>query len=206
MYRNVFYSLLFIFFTADMVAQGMSSSFSSLSSPEKWWVIWHPFKARTAFISSMRTLEITDSIKSTKMIGSDLNGGKLDAFKHAYWMADLSKQIGAKPALKLGQAHEKGNYRDFVRGKKEDGYLPDKASSDMDLFNNRKGALLSEKSVVFTEEQMIREVITALLQGELKVIKKQGALFLDCNGKILQPSSILGTWENDKCLVPSNDP
>lgn len=205
MYRNIFFSLLFVFLTVDMVGQQMSSKFSRLSAPEKWWVVWHPFKAKTAFISSMRTLEITDSIKSINVIGSDLNGGRIDAFKHAYWMADLSKRIGTKSALKLGQAHEKGNYREFLNGDKEDGYLPDKASSDMDLFNNRIGVKLYETSSVNSEKEMIGVVITALLRGELKVIKKQGAFFLDCNGKILEPPSIHGVWENDKCLIPSNE-
>lgn len=206
MYRKMFFGLLFVFLTVDMVGQDMSSKFSNLSSPEKWWVFWHPFKAKTAFTSSMRTLEITDSIKSNNVIGSDLNGGRIDAFKHAYWMADLSRRIGTRSALKLGQAHEKGNYRDFLNGDKEDGDLPDKASSDMDLFNNRIGAKLYETTLTNSEQEMIGVVITALLRGELKVIKKQGAFFLDCKGNILEPSSIQGTWENDKCLIPSNAP
>ena len=204
MFRNTFLILFFTLITFGSWAQGTKSKFSSLSSPEKWWVIWHPFKVKSALEGTIRTLEITDSIKNSNVIGDDINGGNLDAFKHAYWMADLSKRIGSKAALKLGEAHEKGNYRTFQKGETEDGYLPDKASSDMDLFNNLAGASLHGRSLVTSEKEMINEILNALLQGELKIIKKDGQLFLNCKGDVLDPKMIRGKWENDKCLIPSN--
>ena len=47
-------------------------------------------------------------------IGDDNNGGALDAFKHAFWMARLTQGIGHRASLSLGKAHEKGNYKAFL--------------------------------------------------------------------------------------------
>ena len=184
----------------------MKKEFSSLSSPEKWWVFWHPFKAKKALEVSIRTLSITDSIKKTGSIGMDINGGKLDAFKHCLWMVTLSNKIGEKAALKLGRAHEKGNYHSFLEGNLEDGYLPDKVSSDMDLFNNKIGAKHSRNYSISTEEEFIHLTLELLDQGALRIIKKEGDIFLSCQGEKIPEASLLGTWENSKCLVPSNQP
>lgn len=195
---------LCFFLSLQIAGQNKEKGFSVLSSPEKWWVVWHPFKAKKALEVSLRTLEVTDSIKRTGLIGHDMNGGHLDAFKHAYWMAGLSKHIGQSASLKLGKAHEKGNYKSFLKGNPEDGVLPDKASSEMDLFNNKAGAQLFLKKRDTGERVLIEMVLYALEQGKLRVIKKEGAVFLTCEGAPIEPSSLMGLWENDKCLIPSN--
>jgi hypothetical protein len=41
------------------------------------------------------------------------------------------------------------------------------------------------------------------LAGELVVIKKQGSMYLDCQGTPIKAITLAGKWENDKCLVPS---
>ena len=185
--------------------QQLDSGFSALSSPEKWWVIWHPFKAKKALDVSLKTLSITDSIKKAGLIGTDMNGGRLDAFKHTYWMVVLSKNIGPKAANSLGNAHEKGNYKTFKNGGKEDGYLPDKAASDMDLHNNKAGIHIYSQNEQEPEHVMIDLVISALYKGTLRMIKKEGSNFLNCDGYVIDPSVLIGTWENEKCLIPTSD-
>ena len=196
-------SFLLLAMQFQVKSQQVNSGFSSLSSPEKWWVVWHPFKAKKALTASLKTLDITDSIKKTGSIGTDINGGQLDAFKHTYWMVVLGKNIGSKAAISLGKAHEKGNYNTFKKGGKEDGYLPDKASSDMDLYNNQSGIDLYEQHSSESEHAMIELVLNALNNGDLRMIKKEGSHFLNCDGFIIEPSLLIGTWENDKCLIPS---
>lgn len=205
MYKIGFIGILFLLMNLNVYGQTKKNGFSSLSSPEKWWVVWHPFKAKKALEASLRALEVTDSIKKTGLVGGDINGGQLDAFKHTFWMASLSHRIGQKPSLKLGKAHEKGNYKSFLKGKAEDGALPDKVSSDMDLFNNQAGAQISENHPNFTEIECIQLTLEKLRQGQLKIIKKDGQVFLNCHGDVILESSLIGTWENDKCLIPSND-
>ena len=196
-------SLLLFAIQFQVKSQQVDSGFSSLSSPEKWWVVWHPFKAKKALTASLMTLEVTDSIKKTGLIGTDINGGQLDAFKHTYWMVVLGKNIGPKAALSLGKAHEKGNYNTFKKGGKEDGYLPDKISSDMDLYNNQAGIDLYKQYSSESEHAMIELVLNTVHNGGLRMIKKEGSHFLNCDGFIIEPSLLIGTWENDKCLVPS---
>lgn len=197
---------LCFFLSLNLLAQNKERGYSALSSPEKWWVISHPFKAKKAFKISLRALEVADSIRQKNTIGKDNNGGKLDAFKHAFWMASLSHHIGSKSAIKLGKAHEKGNYKSFLNGNPEDGILPDKISSDMDLFNNQAGSLIASNYSEASEIHLIKRTIELLNKGGLRIIKKDKNIFLTCLGQPIQEESLIGTWENDKCLIPSNDP
>ena len=204
MKRTVFFVLLSVVLLQQINCQQVNSRFSSLSSAEKWWALSHPFKVKRALGASLKTLEVTDSIKKSGQIGIDNNGGHLDAFKHTYWMLLLSKDIGPKAALKLGTAHEKGNYKSYKNGSKEDGFLPDKASSDMDLFNNKAGINLYRQYPEKSEQQHIILVLSSLKEGELRMIKKKDSNFINCKGVVLNPSELIGTWENEKCLIPTN--
>lgn len=115
----------------------------------------------------------------------------------------LSKEIGPNAASSLGRAHEKGNYKTFKKGGSEDGFLPDKASSEMDLFNNQIGISIFKKYPQETQNQSIERVMNYLDNGDLRMIKKKGKDFVDCQGNIIEPSSLTGVWENDKCLISS---
>lgn len=177
--------------------------FAELSAPEKWWVIGHPFKAKRAYRVSREALKVTDSLEDDGRLGKDRNGGDLDAFKHGYWMARLSTEIGQRAALKLGRAHEKGNYRDFKKGRKEDGGLPDGPSCEMDLFNNQRGADLAKRHPGAGRAALIGLLIEEVSTGGMKVLYKNEKAFLDCQGRPLDASEISGRWDNAKCLVPS---
>lgn len=195
--------VLGLFLSLNLQAQ-KKHGFSSLSGPEKWWVIGHPFKVKKALNVSLRTIQIRDSIKSSGIIGTDDNGGELDAFKHTFWMAGLTHSIGPKSALKLGKAHEKGNYKSYLKGDPEDGVLPDKAASDMDLFNNEQGIRIAGNNPEASETKLISIILDELRSGSLRIIKKEAGIFLTCDGEPLSKAALIGTWENDKCLVPSN--
>lgn len=189
----------------EIYAQGKNDKFSDLSSAEKSWVLWHPFKAKKALKVSQRTLQLTDSIGELGIIGKDRSGGQLDAFKHTLWMAKLSQDIGKKASLKLGKAHEKGNYKSYKKGRHEDGNLPDKISSDMDLFNNRVGVQMGQDHSKATDSELIEIIFKHIAEGELRIVKKQGAVYLTCSGSPIDNSELKGRWENEKCLVPSNE-
>ena len=150
----------------------------------------------------METKKIVNQLKKDTILKGNGNGGQIDAFRHAYWMARLTQEIGHRRAKRLGNAHEKGNYKAFKKGKEEDGAVPDKISSDMDFFNNEVGIKIGKNiSVEATKEA----VINAVLNGECKILKmnKQGD-FLTCEGKIIPKETLIGKWENNKCLVSSD--
>ena len=203
MYKIILFFILFFHFTS--YSQSISKQFFNLSTAEKCWVIFHPFKTSKAYKITNETLRITDSISNNNTIGNDINGGHLDAFKHSYWMANLCRQIGEKAALKLGKAHEKGNYQTFKKNKKEDGFVPDKPSTDMDLYNNIIGAKITSANPNSFQNHLIKIIIENIKNGEMKILKKDASgNFLTCDGALIPIESLKGKWENEKCLIFSN--
>lgn len=176
-------------------------NFKNLSCAEKCWVVWHPFVAKKALKISELARKTTEEIKTTKQLKGVGNGDQVDAFRHTFWMAKLTQEIGWRRAKKLGVAHEKGNYKEFKKNRLEDGSLPDKASSEMDLYNNNVGIEIGKKS---SEFELKNIVIATILQGKCKIIKvdEQGN-FLDCEGNAIAPEDLKGKWKNEKCLVES---
>jgi hypothetical protein len=200
-------SILFYFFIASVscFAQSNFTKFKKLSSPKKWWVALHPFKAKKAYLISIEVNKISDSIRSSKLLDGDHAGGQVDAFRHAYWMARLTEEIGVSSARSLGKAHEKENYLMYKKRKLEEGVVPDEISSEMDLFNNEVGISLTRKGNKTPKNGLIYRVINAILEGKLKVIKKdKKGKFLTCEGKVINAKSLKGKWKNNKCLVDSN--
>lgn len=176
--------------------------FKSISAPERWWVISHPFVAKKALKISLQAREVAHSIAQHKILKGTGNGGQIDAFRHTFWMATLSKEIGVRRALRLGIAHEKGNKIDYKRRMKEDGVVPDQISSVMDLFNNKVGILLGQR---YNHDQLKEVVLDAVTKGDCKIIKTNSkGDFLDINGQVIDKEELMGTWFNKKCLVPSN--
>ncbi len=197
--------IIFVFINVYSFSQSNTSSFFKLSTPEKYWVIFHPFKANRAFNISNDAIKTTDSIYNVDVLDNDKNGGQTDAFKHSYWIASLTQEIGEKAALKLGVAHEKGNFRAFKKGKLEDGNNPDQPSSEMDLYNNEIGSKIALKNPDLSKMLLIETLITKIKAGKMKVLKKDDSgNFLTCEGSVIHADFLVGKWENDKCLIPSN--
>ena len=187
-----------------MIAQ---SSFRKLSRPEKYWVISHPIIAKKAQRISKQIVIDVDSIKKSGIIGTDNNGGKLDAFKHAYWMAFLRLEIGSKKALKLGKAHEKGNYLQWKKHELEGSILPDSISSEMDLKNNEVGAFcFGNCTTIRSKTEIQGKIFRALKEGKLFTIKKDAnGNYLTCNQEVINLKQWAGKWDVPKCIVPSNE-
>jgi len=178
--------------------------FKKLSCPEKTWVIFHVFKAKKAFNISKEAQRVTDSVAKTPLLDGDKNGGQVDAFKHAYWMARMHQEIGKNAALKLGKAHEKSNYQQYKKRLLEDGENPDKVSSEMDLFNNAVGITYTQKGISYSKNGLIYRIVNGILAGDYKVIKKGPKRnYLTCDDQVISKKSLKGKWENEKCLISS---
>ncbi len=199
---------LFLIFAFSLITfstfsqESKLKKFKKLSCPEKWWVLWHPFVANKALKTTEESRFYTmKTIKEGKLFGNG-NGLQVDAFRHTYWMARLTQEIGWRKALKLGNAHEKGNYKDYKKRKLEDGVIPDKISSEMDFFNNKVGVDIGKKSAKLNLEIII---IKAVLQGRCKIMKIDSkGNYLTCDEEIIPEKTLKGLWENNKCLVNSN--
>src|SRR5450759_2004363 len=106
-----FFLLLFVIPLMGKSQNSTLHSFLKLSSAEKKWAIGHLFIAKKAWVVTERCRFVTDSLGKTGIPDRDPSGGKLDAFRHSFWMATIAETIGVRKSLSLGKAHEKGNYR-----------------------------------------------------------------------------------------------
>lgn len=198
--RLFFYTFFFLFLSANLFSQ---ASFRKLSRPEKCWAFFHPLKAKKAAKVTREIQIVVDSVKRSGVIGADNNGGSLDAFKHGYWMASVAVAIGRKQALKLGKAHEKGNYFQFKKQELEDVALPDSISSVMDLRNNEFGVSAMGKSRNLSQLTIQKIIMDGLATGKLTIIKKdEFGNFLTCDGAVISIKDWKGKWGNPKCLIP----
>ena len=179
--------------------------FMRLSCPEKGWVIAHPFAASKAMRVSEDAQKETNNMAGSPFLDNYVNGGKLDAFRHCYWMALLCVEMHCRKARKLGKAHERGNKKDFKKGTLEEGYLPDQVSSTMDLWNNEVGIKIGRANSKSKASAIKENVIQAIRSGECKIIRRdEHGRFLDCDGLPIQEKEWKGLWENSKCLILSN--
>jgi hypothetical protein len=194
-----------LFISVSSFSQSDIKRFFKLSAPMKIWVLFHPFKVKKSYKISLETNKLADSIAKTNLLDKDGAGGQVDAFRHAYWMMRLKQEVGEKAARSLGKAHERDNYITFKKNKKEDGVVPDKISSEMDLYNNEEGLKLISKKSKLTRKAMINRIVIAIRRGKFIVVKKdsQGD-FLNCSGGKLSKKEVLGKWKNNKCLEKSN--
>lgn len=197
---------IFIFLLPSSIVSAQNNmQKQDLSSAEKWWALGHIFIAKKAYRIAIESLNITDSLEQIGFLDGDGSGGQLDAFKHAFWMASLGQEIGERKAKKLGIAHEKGNYRSFkkaIRKGKENNH--DKASSDMDLWNNEAGIEIAQANPNASADELIQLINKAILESRMKIIlkNKQGQ-FLDSNGAVIDMGDLKNVWDNGKVLVYS---
>lgn len=179
--------------------------FAKVSFSEKCWAMQHPFIAKQAWKITERVRFVTDSLQLRSIPDQDASGGKLDAFRHGFWMASLTKQIGARRALSLGRAHERGNYQDFKRRRLEEGDIPDKAAGDMDLYNNVIGSVIGIELKISDEKIVIDAVLSAIRDGKMKIILKDSeGRSCDISMHPISASAMKGKWDTPRVLVASD--
>lgn len=203
---------LFIFYIIILTSINLSAQesaikkFFKLPSPEKCWVIAHPFIAKKTLRITDTSLKISLDMKKDSLLDGDANGGQVDAFRHSFWMALLSQNIRWRAVYKLGRAHEKSNKKDYKKHRNEDGALPDEPACHMDYLNNDIGIAIGREQDTISTDSLIQYIKQEIIAGKMFVLKKdiQGN-YLDCSGNILKPEDYQGKWLNDKCIVRSNE-
>ena len=188
-----------------MTIRVLINKFSKRHWPEKWWVLSHPFIASRVWKLTQHTQDVTAKVENDISLDGDINGGQVDAFRHAFWMAMITRHFSSKTAKHLGKVHEKANRIDFKKRRHEDGALPDKTSSDMDLKNNEMGIRIALRNPACSENELADLIKQAILKGDLWILKKNmDGNYLDWQGHILFPDDFKGKWYNKRCLVPSD--
>jgi len=202
--RKYFFLLLFVIPLMGKSQNSTLHSFLKLSSAEKKWAIGHLFIAKKAWVITERCHFVTDSLEKTGIPDRDPSGGKLDAFRHSFWMATLSEKIGVRKSLSLGRAHEKGNYRDFKRNRFEEGDIPDKTASNMDLFNNKIGVGIGMAFKGGNEKLIVDSILKAIAKGNMRIVLKD-TLGRSCDSTFnpIPLNDLKGKWITPRILVPS---
>lgn len=199
------FGFLQLFAELGLCQESKLKKFNRLSCPEKCWVIAHPFVASKALRVSEVSRKETDAMAGSADLDRYHNGGKLDAFRHTFWMALLCTEMNWRKARKLGKAHERGNKRDYKRGRLEEEYLPDKALGTMDLWNNEVGIRIGKTYSCDEVGGIKQQVLNAIITGCCKIISRDiNGNFLDCSGSIIPIAEWQGLWENNRCLIMSN--
>ncbi len=187
-----------------LASRAQTSSFFNLRRPEKLWVLTHPFKAHKAYRISMEVRKVCTEVAKDPRLDSFEHGGRLDAFRHCYWMSQLGCGIGVRAARKLGKAHEKSNYLSFKHAKTVDSALQDSNAVVMDLHNNEIGLQLVIGAAEISNEEMREKIIGFIQEGRLLRLKTDSTgKLLHCDGSPLQPR-IAKEWSTPTCLINSN--
>jgi len=182
-----------------------AQTFGSRSSAEKKWAVFHPFAALKVRKIYREAKPIYEQLKQKNMPDSFENGGKLDAFRHVFFMAAFAQKVKPKKVLKLGQAHEKGNYKSFLKSIKEDGELADSLSSVMDLQNNYFGVETGIKHKEKNLQELSAICLSAILAGNAVYFKRDGnGNYLTCSGERIDLNYYRKKWFIPKCLINTN--
>jgi hypothetical protein len=196
--------LLLLFIQSAYTQPAYQKTFGTLSRPEKKWVFFHPLCALKVKKLTNKALLVVNEVKTKKELDQFENGGKLDAFRHAYTMAFLAQKIPARKLRKLGAAHEKGNYSDFKKGKTENGELPDSLSCVMDLKNNEVGFEAGKKNKKLDAASLKNIIIQKIKDGECVMIKRNSkGNYLSCDGTEIFADDWKEKWYVPKCLIPT---
>lgn len=198
--RTSFFLLLFLF----CVNEGFTQSVK-LSTYEWRWAFWHPIAAYKTKRIAKKCEPVYASAKRDSRLDAIENGGRVDAFRHLFYMAAFAQKIKINKVRSLGKAHEKNNYRQFLKNEREFGGLSDSLSSVMDLSNNEIGMELGVLHKNLSLAQLSEVVLEEILAGKALILMmdKKGH-FLTCEGKIIDLKLYSGKWSVPKCLVKSN--
>src|SRR5687767_10645799 len=113
-----------------------------LSMPEKMWILWHPIAAIKVKKITGKCYTIYNKLPFEQRLDKYENGGRMDAFRHAFFMAAYAQRIRTRKIRKLGLRHEQANYKQFTQARYEEGEPPDSLASVMDLRNNEVGFVI----------------------------------------------------------------
>ena len=177
----------------------------AISKYEYRWAIWHPIAAIKIKKQLPEVMVVYKCVKSQKTLDTLEYGGKLDAFRHTFAMAYLSRFVKAKKLRKLGRAHEKGNKTQFFKNKLEFGERADSLACEMDLRNNELGLEIGKIAKKSSKDELLKAVIAQIKDGKAWYLKRNAAKsYVTCENEVINMKFYIGKWFVPKCLISSN--
>ncbi len=186
-----------LFYTFKTLSQ------TKVSRYEYAWAFAHPFAACKVKKIHKKLKPFYNEAELISSLDSYSQGGKLDAYRHVFYMAAFAQKVKAKKVLKLGKAHEKTNYRQFKKGKGKNIELPDSLSSVMDLWNNEIGVKLARENKDLSYEELKQKVIKLINENKAYYfLRDVNGNFLECDGKtIIDLKKYKDKWFVPKCML-----
>lgn len=177
-----------------------------ISKYEIRWAFFHPIASLKIKKHLPEAMTVYKEIKSSKQLDTLESGGKLDAFRHTFTMAYLSRFVKVKKLRKLGKAHEKGNKLHFFKSHQEYGERADSLACEMDLRNNELGFVIGESRKDIKIEKLKELVLAQIKQGNAWYLKKNNKNeYISCNNEPINLNLYIGKWVVPKCLIKTNE-
>lgn len=177
-----------------------------ISKYEIRWAFFHPIASLKIKKHLPEAMTVYKEIKSSKQLDTLESGGKLDAFRHTFTMAYLSRFVKVKKLRKLGKAHEKGNKLHFFKSHQEYGERADSLACEMDLRNNELGFLNGESRKDIKIEKLKELVLVQIKQGNAWYLKKNNKNeYISCDNEPINLNLYIGKWFVPKCLIKTNE-
>lgn len=191
---------LFFCITTNLFSQHEISMF------EYRWAILYPFAAKKVKKHLIEAMDVYQGVKNSHQLDSFESGGTLDAFRHTFTMAYLSRYVKINKLRKLGKAHEKGNEYYFYKNHQEFGERADSLACVMDLRNNELGFEIAKRNKTVSKDTLKTIVIEEIKAGNAWKLKKNTQnLYISCQNEPILIENYKGKWFIPKCLVKSNE-
>lgn len=177
-----------------------------ISKYEYRWAVFHPIAAKRVQKHLIEAMDVYQEVKNSKLLDGYESGGTLDAFRHSFTMAYLTRYVKVKKLRKLGAAHEKGNEYFFYKNHREFGERADSLACVMDLRNNELGFELGIKYKKASKEDLKNAIIEQIKAGNAWILKKNSQnQYVFCNNEPILIENYKGKWFLPKCLIKSNE-
>lgn len=198
--KYIIFCYLFLYSAKNLFAQ------HEISKYEYRWAFMHPFAAKKIQRHLKESMQIYLDVKKSKQLDTIESGGTLDAFRHTFTMAYLSRFVKEKKLRKLGNAHEKGNRYFFYKNHQEFGERADSLACVMDLRNNELGFEIGKMNKNTPKEDLKNIIIEQIKAGNAWKLKKNSQnLYISCQNELILIENYKGSWFLPKCLVRSNE-
>ena len=177
-----------------------------ISKYEYRWAIFHPFAAKKVQKHLAEAMEIYKEVKNSKQLDGFESGGTLDAFRHSFTMAYLTRYVKVDKLRKLGKSHERGNKYLFYKKHQEFGERADSLACEMDLRNNELGFLVGASNKNLKIDELKLEILARIKLGNAWILKKNSKNeYVSCNNEPILIENYKNQWFLPKCLVRSSD-
>jgi hypothetical protein len=189
----------------SLITLRLFSQQKAICNPVKLWAISHPIAALKIKKINKQCLLLYANKDVKQKLDSFSSGGKLDAFRHIFFMAAFQQKVKTKKLRKLGIAHENQNYRQFLQGESNSSFRHDSLSMIMDLNNNEIAFSEFATSKQIALDSLKEHVIQLILQGKALILKRnRKGDALSCEGSVIKTDKLNASWQLPYCLVKSD--